>query len=650
MKTPLWEPSQERKDSAGMIWFMDYVNRRYAQKIGSYDELHRWSVENLPDFWAAMWDFCEVKASKPYDAVLRTGGSMMEAAWFPGARLNFAENLLRFRDNRKALVFVSESGKRVTMTFAELYDEVAGLAVSLRGLGVKAGDRVAGFMPNMIETVVAMLASASIGATWSSCSPDFGIRGALDRFVQIQPKVLFTADGYYYNGKVFDSLEKTAALWKELPSVAKVVIVPYTGATKDMSLIPGSISYGDFITRERGLTNQFTQVPADHPLYIMYSSGTTGLPKCIVQGAAGILLGHLRDLKLHTDVGRADTIFYYTSCGWMMWNWLVSALALGATVLLYDGSPFYPGPGALFKMAQDEGVTIFGTSAKYLTELEKSGVKPSEEYDLSRLKTILSTGSPLSAASFEFVYRNIKKDLCLSSISGGTDINGCFFLGNPTLPVYRGELQCKGLGMDVRVFDDAGRSVVGAQGELVCLTPYPSMPLYFWNDKDGQKYHDAYFSYYPGIWRHGDYLAITENGGAVIYGRSDATLKPQGVRIGTAEIYRIVEGISEVKDSIVVGQNWEGDVRIVLFVRLADGVALTDGLVKKMKETIRYELSPRHVPAKVLAVPDIPYTVSGKKVELAVRKVIHHEPVLNAGALANPEALAFYRDIPELES
>jgi len=650
MKKPMWEPPEERIKNANMTRFIDFVNKRYGQKIDSYNELHEWSINNISDFWASMWDFGEIKASKPYDTIMVTGKHMIDTKWFPGAYLNFAENLLRYRDNQTALIFKGEGQETVRVTYAELYHQVARLAKSLRELGVKMGDRVVGFMPNMAETVFAMLATTSIGATWSTCSPDFGIKGALDRFGQIKPKVLFAANGYFYNGKVLKSLELVADILKDLPSIEKVVVVPYTEKNPDISHIPNSIGYEDFLSKETGLEILFEQVPADHPLYIMYSSGTTGLPKCMVQGTAGILISHLKELKLHTDVKREDTIFYFTTCGWMMWNWLVSSLALGATVLLFDGSPFYPDPGALFKLTQEEKITIFGTSARYLAELEKTSIKPIKEYGLSSLKTVLSTGSPLPVTSFEFIYRDIKKDVLLASISGGTDINGCFFLGNPIGPVYAGELQCQGLSMNIQAFDPKGKPVFNQKDELVCTNPYPTMPLYFWNDENNQKYHDAYFNVYPNVWRHGDYIEITETGRAIIYGRSDATLNPAGVRIGTAEIYQVVESLSEIRDSIVVGQNWSNDVRVILFVKLADGVELTEGFIKRVRTTIRQNLTPRHVPAKVIAVGDIPYTINGKKVELTVRNIIHNESVLNIDVLANPESLAFFKDIKELQS
>lgn len=650
MKLPLWEPSAERKKNANMTRFIGLVNERYGKNFDSYDELYDWSINNLADFWASVWEFGEVKASKAYDTIMTPAKRMMDTKWFQGARLNLAENLLRYRDNRTALIFKSEALETARkITYAQLYEQVARLAKSLRELGVKAGDRVAGFMPNIMETVIAMLASTSIGAIWSSCSPDFGIKGVLDRFGQTEPKVLFTADGYFYNGKTFDSLERVAGILKELPSIQKVVVVPYVEKKPDISQVPNSIHYKDLLSKEAELEIQFEQLPSDHPLYIMFTSGTTGLPKCIVQGAAGILTVHLKELKLHTDVKPEDIIFYFTTTSWMMWTWLVSSLALGATVVLYDGSPFYPDPEALWKLVQDEKITIFGTSARYLAELEKRGVNPGKEYDLGSLKTVLSTGSPLSMESFEFVYRDIKQDVLLSSISGGTDINGCFLMGNPIGPVYAGELQVRSLGVNLQAFDPQGKPVVNQKGELIVTTPYPSMPLYFWNDPNKEKYQSAYFDVYPNVWTHGDYIEITDTG-IIIYGRSDTVLKPGGVRIGTAEIYRQVETLDEVADSIVVGQDWEGDVRVILFVKLAKGVELTEDVVNKIKTTIRKNTTPRHVPAKIIAVDGIPYTINMKKVEKAVRNVIHNEPVPNIDALANPESLELYKNLKELQS
>ncbi|WP_347491134.1 acetoacetate--CoA ligase [Desulfoscipio sp. XC116] len=649
MKTPLWSPSDERRQKANMTVFIEYVNKKYNQDFTDYASLYDWSIECSADFWSAMWEFGEVKYSRLYDDLVVNQQDMLVSRWFPGAQLNFAENLLRYRDARVALIFKGEGQEPVRISYAQLYDQVARLASSLKEMGIVSGDRVVGFMPNMAQSVIAMLAAASMGAIWSSCSPDFGIKGVLDRFGQIEPKVLFTANGYFYNGKSHDSLGRVASILKEIPSVEKVVVVPYTEAQPDLSNLPDAVLFDEFLSPAVGLSIEFTQLPFEHPLYIMYSSGTTGVPKCIVHGAGGTLLQHLKELKLHTGLKREDTIFYFTTCGWMMWNWLVSSLALGATVLLYDGSPFYPGPGAMWQLAQDEKITVFGTSAKYLAAVEKEGVKPGQSYDLSALKAILSTGSPLSVESFEYVYRDIKKDICLSSISGGTDIISCFALGNPIGPVYAGELQCRGLGMRVEALDSAGKPLMNQKGELACTASFPSMPIYFWQDEDNKKFKKAYFSVFPNVWHHGDYIEITDTGGVIIYGRSDATLNPGGVRIGTAEIYRQVESLDEIKDSLVVGQNWDNDVRVILFVKLAENVVLTDSLIKKIRTTIRENTTPRHVPARIIAVDDIPYTISGKKVELAVRNIIHNEPVENRDALADPTVLDLYKDLAELQ-
>ncbi len=649
MNQLLWRPSEERMKNTNMWDFMQYVNERHGKDFASYDDLYQWSVDESPTFWATLWDYGQVIHSRPYDQVVDDITKMPGARWFGGAQLNFAENLLRYRDDHIALSFKGEGRPTVSITYAELFEQVARLAKSLRDMGIKPGDRVAGFMPNMIETVVAMLAATSIGAVWSSCSPDFGIKGVLDRFGQIEPRLLFTANGYGYSGREYDSLERIAEIAKDLPSIEKVIVVPYTDANPDPGRVRDGVLFDDFLAKE-ATDLPFAQVPANHPLCILYSSGTTGVPKCMVHGVVGTLMQHIKELKLHSDVKREDTIFYFTTCGWMMWNWLVSSLALGARVMLYDGSPFYPDPSAMWQMAQDEKITIFGTSASYLAALEKSGVKPKASFDLTPLKAVLSTGSPLSVESFEFVYRDIKDDVCLSSISGGTDIISCFALGNPIGPVYAGQLQCRGLGMKVEAYDEVGKSIVGEKGELVCTLSAPSMPIYFWNDPGNAKYHEAYFEMYPEVWRHGDWIEITEHGGVIIYGRSDATLKPSGVRIGTAEIYRQVEMIPEVIDSLVVGQDWDSDMRIILFVKLREGIELTEELVTKIKTTIRQNCSPRHVPAKVIAVEDIPYTISGKKVELAVRKVIHGQDVKNRDALANPESLDLYADLLELKS
>ncbi len=650
MKTALWKPSAERIADANLTRFMKYLGEQRGKSFSSYDDLYQWSVTERADFWESVWDFGGVIASRPYDQVLVDGDKMPGSKWFAGSRMNFAENLLRYRDGQTALVFKGEQQEAIRITYAELYDRVARLAKSLRAMGVTVGDRVSGFVPNMMETVVAMLAATSIGAIWSSCSPDFGIKGVLDRFGQIEPKVVFTANGYAYNGKTFDSLQRVSDILNSLPSVEKVVVIPYTESRPDISMINNSVLFDDFLAAEDNLEIEFEQLPFDHPLYIMYSSGTTGVPKCIVHGAGGTLIQHLKEHILHVDLKREDTLFYFTTCGWMMWNWLVSGLAVGATLILFDGSPFYPDGGTTFKLAEDEKITVFGTSAKFLASVQQAGIKPGREYDLSAIKTICSTGSPLSAESFEFVYREIKEDLDLASISGGTDIISCFALGNPILPVYSEELQCRGLGMKVEAFDDYGKPVINEQGELVCTASFPSMPIYFWNDPDNQKYLDAYFRRYPNIWCHGDYIKITETGGVIFYGRSDATLNPGGVRIGTAEIYRQVETIPEVKDSVVIGQNWENDVRVILFVVLNEGVELTEELEKRIKTTIRKNTTPRHVPAKIIPVADIPYTISGKKVELAVRKVVEGREVANKDALANPQALDCFKDLPELQS
>jgi acetoacetyl-CoA synthetase len=649
MAKMLWKPSEARIKNSHMYRFMNFVNKKYQKKFTEYAPLYEWSVENIPEFWEAMWEFAEVKASKPYDEVVDNPNKMPGVKWFSGARLNFAENLLRYRDDHVALIFQGEDHETRKVTYAELYDEVARLAKALRELGVKPGDRVVGFVPNMPEAIFAMLAATSAGATWSSCSPDFGIKGVLDRFGQIKPKVLFTANGYWFKGKNLDSIERISNILTELPSIEKVVVVPYTEKEPDIRSIPNAVHYRDFRSSESNLKIKFEQLPFEHPHYIMYSSGTTGLPKCMVQSAGGVLINQMKELLLHSDLKREDTIFYFTTCGWMMWNWLTCGLAVGATLVLYDGNPFHPTPGALWKMAQDHKITHFGTSAGYIAALMTAGVKPDKEYDLAPLKTLLSTGSPLSVEGFEFIYDHVKKDVQLASISGGSDINGCFAAGNPMGPVYAGELQCRCLGMKVEAFDERGKPIRNQQGELVCVAAAPPMPIYFWDDPKGEKYHNAYFDVYPGIWRHGDFIEINDRGGVVIHGRSDATLNPGGVRIGTAEIYRQVEQMPEIEDSLVVGQDWKGDVRVILFIKLAPGQNLTGDLKKKINTTLRANASPRHVPAKIIAVPDVPYTLNMKKVELAVKKVIQGQVVLNKDALRNPEVLDFYTAIKELK-
>ena len=645
----LWQPAQEQIEKTNMYCFMTGINKKYNKNFTKFKELWQWSVDNIPEFWAEMWAFADIKASKPFSRVIEDVNTMPGAKWFPDARLNFAENLLRYRDDKTALVFWGEDQVKRRLTYAELYNQVASVAKSLKDAGIKTGDRVVGFMPNMPESIIAMLAAASLGAAWSSCSPDFGVKGVLDRFGQIKPKVLFTANGYFFKGKTIDSLERISNILAQIDSVEKVVVVPYTESNPDISKVPNGIMYDDFKSKETGLEIEFEQLPFDHPLYIMYSSGTTGLPKCMVQSAGGILIHQMKEHMLHTDLTRKDNIFYFTTCGWMMWNWLTCALSVGATVILYDGNPFQPGPEALWQMAEDEKITVFGTSAGYIAALMNSGLKPKEKFDLSSIRALLSTGSPLSMEGFDFIYQEINKNLQLASISGGTDINGCFALGNPMDSVYAGELQCRGLGMKVEAFDENGKPVYNQQGELVCTAPSPSMPIYFWDDPDGKKYHSAYFDVYPGIWRHGDYIEINDRGGVIIYGRSDATLNPGGVRIGTAEIYRQVEMLDEIEDSLVVGQNWKNDVRVILFVKMAAGHTLNDDLKNRIRQTIRTNASPRHVPAKIIEVPDVPYTLNMKKVELAVKKTIQGEAVLNKDALKNPEVLDFYAGLKELQ-
>jgi len=649
MSELLWSPSPKQIDQANLTRFIAFVNRERGLSLEGYDQLWEWSVTEIAAFWESFWQFAGITAATPYDAVL-VDPKMPGAKWFPGARMNFAENLLRYRDDQVALTFVREGGVADgELTYAELYAQVARFARFLTDAGVGEGDRVAGFLPNRIETVVAMLAATSMGAVWSSCSPDFGFKGVMDRFGQIEPKILITCDGYFFKGKPHDSLGRIREVMAAIHSIEKVVVVPFVHAAPEISDLPKSTLWADALANDASEV-AFAQLPFDHPLYIMYSSGTTGVPKCIVHGAGGTLLQQVKEMLLHSDLTREDTIFYFTTCGWMMWNWLVSALCVGAKVVLFDGNPVYPDAGVLWKMAEDQGVTHFGTSAKFIALVEKEGVRPGTDYDLSKLKVVLSTGSPLSEDNFRWVYREVKQDLQLASISGGTDIVSCFMLGSPIDPVYAGEIQKRGLGMKVAAWNDAGQPVVGEKAELVCTAPFPCMPIYFWKDPGDEKYLDAYFRDYPGVWRHGDYVEITEHGGVIVYGRSDATLNPGGVRIGTAEIYRQVEALEEVVESLVVGQRWDDDVRVVLFVRLREGVALDDALVKKIQTQIRVNTTPRHMPAKIIPVPDIPRTISGKLVELAVSKVIHNEAVKNKDALANPEALEHFRDLPELQS
>jgi acetoacetyl-CoA synthetase len=647
----LWKPTEERKKQANMTRFFTFVSEKHNLKISSYDELYDWSIENIADFWAAMWDFARIKASRNYDEVVDDLRKFPGARWFGGARLNFAENLLRYRDNHIAFIFKGETQKYAKLTYAELYNSVARLAKALREMGVKPGDRVAAYMPNLIETAIAMLAATSIGAVWASCATDLGAQATLERFGQIEPKILFTVDGYFYKGKTFNALVNVVEVARGIPSLEKVIVVRYQGGKSDISHIPNSVYYDRFIASGKQPEIQFEQLPFDHPAYIMFSSGTTGKPKCMVQGGGGVLLDHLKELILHTDLRREDAIFYITTCSWMMWNWLLSSLAVGATVVLYDGNPNYPDLGAMWQLIQDEKITIFGTSASYLNYLRSQGFVPKDKYDLSSLREISQTGSALSPEGFEYVYKSIKKDLHFNSISGGTDINGCFAQGSPTVPVYAGELQRPALAMKVKCYDENGKPVFDQVGELVCEAPSPSMPLYFWNDPNGGKYKEAYFSVYPKVWRHGDYIMIhSDTRGITFFGRSDAVLKPAGVRIGTAEMYNQVERLEEVADSLAIGQDWKGDQRIILFVKLAEGYNLTEELKDRIRKTLRENASPRHVPAKIMAVPDIPYTLNMKKVEIAVANILHGRPVSNRDALINPESLDYYeRILPELQ-
>jgi acetoacetyl-CoA synthetase len=694
----IWRPSPARVADANLTRFIESVNARKGLQLPDYDHLYAWSVEQPADFWRELAHFAGVHidwgAGAPItDEAGRPSLQMPGARFFRDSRLNFAENLLRYNDDQPALIFRNEHDTRSVISYKELRESVARVADGLRAAGVVAGDRVAAYVPNLPQTIIAMLATASIGATWSSCSPDFGVHGVVDRFGQIAPKVLFTADGYFYAGKTLDSLSPVAEVLKHLPSVERVVVIPYVNAEPNLNGVreavsasaPGPASPGpassasassasassasaaatqgsgassrarapaqvvrwdEFGTPGRPL--RFESLPFNHPLYILYSSGTTGVPKCIVHGAGGTLLQHQKEHLLHTDVKRSDKLFYFTTCGWMMWNWLASGLATGATLILFDGSPFHPGPDVLWRMAEQERVTIFGTSAKYIAALEKSDFVPVDSVDLTSLRTILSTGSPLLPDGFDYIYRSVKADVLLASISGGTDIVSCFALGCPIRPVHRGEIQCRGLGMQVDIFDDDGKPVRGSRGELVCRAPFPSMPVGFWNDPEGRKYRAAYFERFAGVWHHGDYAALTEHDGIVIYGRSDAVLNPGGVRIGTAEIYSAVEGLVEVLEALAVGQDWQGDVRVVLFVRLKPEVVLDEPLRKKIRDTIRSNTTPRHVPTKIVAVPDLPRTLSGKLTELAVRNVIHGLPVKNVDALANPQALEHFRDLPDL--
>ncbi|MFT5012089.1 MAG: acetoacetyl-CoA synthetase [Dinoroseobacter sp.] len=646
----LWQPSSSQVAKTNLSSFQAHIELLTSQKFDNYAALHQWSIEQAAQFWREVWVTSELIGDGSLDPAATDLDQFPGTQWFPELRLNFAENLLRYRDDRPALISRLETTDRSVLTFNELYDRVEALASVLRGEGIVAGDRVAAFLPNISETIIAMLATTSIGAIWSSCSPDFGVAGATDRFGQIEPKLLFAVDAYFYNGKVIDCRDKIKAIRENLPTVQTTVLVPFfeSEGREALSELDDVCRYDDFLRRHRQLPIVFERLPFNHPIYINFSSGTTGIPKCIVHGAGGTLLQHHKEHRIHTDLSRSDTLFFHTTCGWMMWNWLVSALSCGCPLVLFDGSPLAKKGHVLIDMIDDEDITVFGVSARYLASIEQLGIKPIQSHKLTSLRGILSTGSPLNRTGFEYVYRDFKKDVNLASICGGTDIISCFLLGNPNLPVYSGEIQCKGLGMAVEFWDEQGNSTAGVTGELVCTHPFPSIPVGFWRDPDNEKFHNSYFSQHPGVWTHGDYGEITESGGAIIHGRSDAVLNPSGVRIGTAEIYRQVEKIQEVLESLAIGQAWQDDERIVLFVRLADRLVLTEQLIEHIKEVIQANTTRRHVPAKIIQVADIPRTISGKIVEIAVRNVVNGLPVANQASLANPEALALFDNLAEL--
>lgn len=644
---PLWTPSDERVAATNMVAFMDAVRRDHDVDLAGYDDLYNWSINQPEAFWKAIWDLCGVIADGPGNTTIEDFDKMPGARWFPSSRLNFAENLLRRRDSGPALIFSDELRQQRTLSHSDLYDEVSQLAQALTDCGVGPGDRVAGFLPNLPETAIAMLATASRGAIWSSCSPDFGIKGVMDRFGQIAPKVLFVADGYHYGGKTLDSLSRARAIAEQLPYLERLIVVPYLDPAPKLDGLKATL-LAEFVAPYVPRDIDFIRLPFNDPLYILYSSGTTGVPKCIVHGIGGTLIQHLKEHRLHCNIKRNTRVFYFTTCGWMMWNWLMSALASEATVVLYDGSPFHDDGRVLFDLADSAGINVFGTSAKFIDACDKAHLEPARTHSLASVDTILSTGSTLKPEGFDYAYQRVKADVHLSSMSGGTDLIGCFVGGNPTGSVWRGEIQARALGMKVEVFADSGVAEPGEKGELVCTAPFPSMPIGFWADPDDAKYHAAYFEVYPNVWCHGDYVALTEHGGMIIYGRSDAVLNPGGVRIGTAEIYRQIEQINDVVEGLVIGQEWNDDTRVVLFVKLREGCKLNDALSDDIKRRIRENTTPRHVPARIVQVADIPRTISGKIVELAVRDVVHEREVKNIDALANPEALDHFKDRPEL--